>query len=52
MTVSKPTPLLTILILTYIRNSLNLYTFPENCLTNSILITLYPYLLNYFFNAA
>ena len=52
MTVGKPAPLLTILILIYIRNPLSLYTFPENCLTNGILIALYPYLLSCFFNAA
>ena len=38
MTVSSPSPLLIILILTYIRNPLNLYTSPLKYLTNSILI--------------
>ena len=38
MTVGSPSPLLVILILTYIRNSFNLYTFLLKRLTNSILI--------------
>ena len=37
ITVSSPGPLLIILILTYIRNPLNLYTSPLNYLTNGIL---------------
>ena len=35
--VGSPSPLLTILILTCVRNPLNLYTSPLNCLTNGIL---------------
>ena len=38
ITVNSPSPLLTILILTYIRNSLNLYTSPLKYLTDGILI--------------
>ena len=37
ITVGSPGPLLTILILTYIRNPLNLYTSPLKRLTNGIL---------------
>ena len=37
ITVGSPGPLLIILILTYIRNPLNLYTSPLKCSTNSIL---------------
>ena len=37
ITVGSPGPLLTILILTYIRNPLNLYTSPLNHLTDGIL---------------
>ena len=37
ITVGSPSPLLVILILTYIRNPLSLYTFPLKCLTNGIL---------------
>ena len=35
--IGSSSPLLIILILTYIRNSFNLYTSPLNCLTNGIL---------------
>ena len=37
MIVSRPSPLLIILILTYIKNPLNLYTSPLKRLTDSIL---------------
>ena len=37
ITVGSPSPLLTILILTYIRNPFNLYASPLNYLTNNIL---------------
>ena len=37
MTINSLGPLLVILILTYIRNPLSLYTFLLKCLTNSIL---------------
>ena len=37
ITVGSPSPLLTILILTYIKNPLNLYTSPLKYLTNGIL---------------
>ena len=36
--ISSPSPLLTILILTYIRNPFNLYTSPLKYLTDGILI--------------
>ena len=48
MTINNPALLLTILILTYIRNFFSLYIFSKNYLTNSILIALYPYLLSCF----
>ena len=37
ITISSPSPLLMILILTYIKNPFNLYTSPLNRLTDSIL---------------
>ena len=37
ITVGSPGPLLIILILTYVRNPLNLYISPLKCLTNGIL---------------
>ena len=37
ITVGSPSPLLTILILTYIRNPFSLYTFPLKYLTDGIL---------------
>ena len=52
ITVGKPGPLLIILILTYMRNPFNLYTFPLNYLTNGILTNYYPYLLSCSFKAA
>ena len=38
ITISSPSPLLTILILIYIKNPLNLYISPLKYLTNGILI--------------
>ena len=38
MTVGSPSPLLVILILTCVKNPLNLYALLLNCLTNGILI--------------
>ena len=49
--VSSPSPLLVILILTYIKNSFSLYTFPLKRLTNGILINSYFCLLSCFFKA-
>ena len=37
ITIGSPSPLLVILILTYVRNPFSLYTSPLKCLTNGIL---------------
>ena len=50
--ISKPSPLLIILILTYIRNPFSLSLSPLNLLINGIFINLHPYLSSYCFNAS
>ena len=50
--VSSLSPLLMILILTYIKNPFSLYTSPLKYLTNGILTDQCPYLLSYFYKAA